>query len=345
MKRRMFSIVVALSLLLIAGAGVAQGKSSLPIRVFVGGAQVNFPDQLPVIVDDRTLVPLRGVFEAMGATVEWDKEALRATIKLLGNQVAVFIGSRTAWVNGNKQTLDVAPRLIGGRTMVPLRFIAESFGLKVGWEDRQRAVIIGAWPSMPVLAPYGDADLEMPCTLRVQMNPMGKEEPLLDGPPNVVEVDLAEYVADILAHEMGDFREGGKAHYFTEEPLKAGAMATLMYAWYHAWHPKTASYDVDNSQRSQVYMPGLSKRKDARYRDAVWAIWGQFMVKAETEVVFLPEYRSGIYADTGKGSGKLYQRSALFLADERNYTWTQILEYYYPGITIKQHPFPCPGLN
>jgi len=344
-SRCFFRFQVAITLLLLSTAGVALGQSGVPVRVFVNGAQVRFPDQRPLIVDGRTLVPLRGVFEAMGATVDWDARALRATVQWRGNQAAVFIGTRTAWVNGRQRTLDVAPRLIGGRTMVPLRFVAESFGLEVNWVDRYNAVVIGSWPAMPVMVSYGDPDLEMPCTIRVQMNPMGKGEPLLDGPLNVMEVDMAEYVADVLAHEMGDFEENGKPHYFTEEPLKAGAMAILMYAWYHAWHPRNAAYDLDNSQNSQVYLLGLSKRKDSRYRDAVRAVWSQFMVRSDTEVVFAPEYRAGAYKEMGSGGEKLYQRSALYLSDKYGYSWERILRYYYPKAMIKQHPVPCPGLD
>lgn len=75
-----------LSLLLI-GTLIATG---VPLSVFVNGEHVEFPDRRPVIVDNRTLVPLRGVFEAMGATVDWEPEALRATVHYRGHQVAVF---------------------------------------------------------------------------------------------------------------------------------------------------------------------------------------------------------------------------------------------------------------
>lgn len=341
MKRRVFSVVVILALLLSGSAGIARGQSSLPIRVFVDGAQVNFPDQLPVIVDGRTLVPLRGTFEAMGATVEWDQAALRATVKLRGNQVAVFIGSKKAWVNGRQLTLDVAPKLIGDRTMVPLRFLAESFGLQVDWEDRQRAVIIGAWPSMPVLAPYGDPDMEMPCTLRVAMRTMGSREPDPNGSYTVKEVDLASYVADVLAQEFGDFNEDGTDHIFSDEALKAGAMAVLMYAWYHAWHPSKASYDLDNSTNAQVYIPGKAQQK---HKDAVKAIWGKFMVRQNEAKVFVPSHGRGWYGGRSNGTDWMNQRGSLYLADN-GYTWEQILQYYYVDIKILQHPNPCAGLH
>ncbi|HEY3366009.1 MAG TPA: stalk domain-containing protein [Symbiobacteriaceae bacterium] len=341
MKRRLFSLLTVISLLLASVAGVAQGQSSLPIRVFVDGDQVNFPDQLPTIVDGRTLVPLRGVFETMGATVDWNADALRATVRLRGHQVAVFIGSRTAWVNGSQKTLDVAPRLIGGRTMVPLRFIAEAFGLEVGWEDRQRAVIIGAWPAMPVLAPYGDPDLEMPCTLRVAMREMGSDEPDPNGKYVVKEVDLANYVADVLGQEFGDFKEDEVIHRFGSEALKAGAMAILMYAWYHAWNPAKPNYDLDNSNSFQVYIPGKAEQK---HRDAVKAIWGQFMVLKGDGDVFAPQHGRGWYGGRSQGTDWMNQRGSAYLAD-KGYSWDEILQYYYNGIAILQHPNPCAGLN
>lgn len=127
-----------------------------------------------MIVDGRTLVPIRGVFEDLGASVKWEPEALRVTVSWKGNQAAVFVGSRTAWVNGQEKTLDAAPRTVGNRTMVPLRFLVESLGLKVDWYDRYQAVVIGERPALPVLAPSDNPNIVMPCTIRVAIRPVPK---------------------------------------------------------------------------------------------------------------------------------------------------------------------------
>lgn len=113
--------------------------------------------------------------------------------------------------------------------MVPIRFIAKSFGLQVQWEDRYNAVVIGTQPAMPVLAPWGDPDIEMPCQIRVAMRKMGSNEPNPNGAIYEVKtIRVADYVADVLAHEFGDFTEDRVPHRFTDEALKAGAVCMVL---------------------------------------------------------------------------------------------------------------------
>jgi hypothetical protein len=287
---------------------------------------------------------VRGLFDALGADVQWEPEALRVTVRWRGNQAAVFVGSRTAWVNGEKKTLDVAPRIMGDRTMVPLRFLAESLGLNVDWYDRYQAVVIGERPALPVLAPADNPNLVMPCTIRVAIRPVpsGEYEPRQDGPYVVKEVELSEYVVRVVAHEFGDFTDdNGVSHSFTAEPLKAGAMAAMMYAWAYAWHPAQSDYDLDNSKRFQVYIP--DKPYAQKHVDAVRDIWGTFMVRQEGLAVFAPQYGSGWYSDRSQGTDWLNQRGSLYLSDTRGYSWEQILGYYYRGVQLQQHAHPCAG--
>lgn len=79
----------------------------------------------------------------------------------------------------------------------------------------------------------------------------------------VKEVELSEYVVRVLAHEFGDFVEDGRSHRFTVEPLKAGAVAILTYAWAHAWNPTKSDYDLDNSLNFQVYNSRQTLRAEA----------------------------------------------------------------------------------
>ena len=89
----------------------------------------------PVIENGRTLVPVRGVLEAMGATVTWDNKTRTASAYLGENSTSVTIDSYTAYVNGYSFTLEVPPKIINGRTMVPLRFMAEAIGYDVSFKD------------------------------------------------------------------------------------------------------------------------------------------------------------------------------------------------------------------
>lgn len=111
------------------------------IYVSVNGNDVVF-DQEPVIEEGRTLVPLRAIFEALGASVNWNDETKTVTSEMSGINVSLTIGDGRIFVNGRAKELDVAARIIGGRTMVPARAVSEAFGCSVGWDGKERRVII-----------------------------------------------------------------------------------------------------------------------------------------------------------------------------------------------------------
>lgn len=90
-------------------------------------------DTPPTIVDGRTLVPVRAIFEAIGATVTWDGATRTATGVRDDTTVIIQIGNKTAYVNGEPKTLNVPAQIINGRTMVPARFISEAMGCDVTW--------------------------------------------------------------------------------------------------------------------------------------------------------------------------------------------------------------------
>jgi peptide/nickel transport system substrate-binding protein len=106
-------------------------------------------DVAPTIQNGRTLVPMRAIFEALGAQVHWDDAT--STIRAYRREDAIVLqlGNRTAWVNGPSRQLDVAPVAIGGRTMVPLRFVAEALGAQVAWVDATRTVTVQHTPYTP----------------------------------------------------------------------------------------------------------------------------------------------------------------------------------------------------
>lgn len=99
-------------------------------------------DQDPVIVNDRTLVPLRAIFEALGADVQWDGATSTVTAQKDGKVVVVKIGDVNAMVNGEPKALDVPATIINSRTLVPIRFVSESLGATVDWNGDKKAVII-----------------------------------------------------------------------------------------------------------------------------------------------------------------------------------------------------------
>ncbi len=97
-------------------------------------------DAPPQIVDGRTVVPLRFIGEAFGAEFEWIGETKTITITLGSDTIILQVGSKTAIVNGEIQTLDVPPQIVAGRTMVPFRFLGETLGCELEWDATTKTV-------------------------------------------------------------------------------------------------------------------------------------------------------------------------------------------------------------
>jgi hypothetical protein len=112
------------------------------ISVTINGMRVNFADQQPTIIGERTLVPVRGVFEALGFAVGWDGEARQVTLTRASDAIIITINSATFTVNGRVHTLDVPAQIIGGSTMLPIRAPLEAAGYNVGWDGDSQTVII-----------------------------------------------------------------------------------------------------------------------------------------------------------------------------------------------------------
>jgi hypothetical protein len=112
----------------------------------VDGAKVTL-DAPAALVEDRTLVPLRAVVEHLGGTISWNAKTRQATLKARGITISLTIGKSTALVNGKSLAIDpknskVLPILSSGRTMLPLRFVAENLGLQVAWDAKTKAVTL-----------------------------------------------------------------------------------------------------------------------------------------------------------------------------------------------------------
>ncbi len=111
------------------------------VRVRVDGETLLF-DVEPEIINDRTFVPMRKIFEKLGAKIEWDDVTQTVTGTKEDTVIKLTIGNTVATVNGTEKTLDAIPLLNNGRTMIPLRFVAESLGCKVIWNEENNLVII-----------------------------------------------------------------------------------------------------------------------------------------------------------------------------------------------------------
>lgn len=97
----------------------------------------------PIVTGGRTLVPIRAIIEAFNGVVSWDSVTQTVGLTMADDVITLVINSKTAYLNNAAHILDVAPAVINGRTMLPIRFIAEGFNLGVAWEgDTQTVTII-----------------------------------------------------------------------------------------------------------------------------------------------------------------------------------------------------------
>ena len=113
-------------------------------QMTVNGKTQNIDDEgtVPVIVNERTLVPIRAIIEAMGGKVGWDSVTRTVTLEYNDNEIRLVIDSTTAYLNGAANELDTAPAIINERTMLPIRFVSESFGFDVDWKGETQTITI-----------------------------------------------------------------------------------------------------------------------------------------------------------------------------------------------------------
>lgn len=114
------------------------------VTVVIDGQTVQFPLQDPIIVEGRTLVPMRTIFEALGAEVQWiDENGVQSIVATTEDTtINMTINEKEFYVNGEQKTLDVPAQLINDKTLVPIRAISESLGCFVGWDENAKTVLI-----------------------------------------------------------------------------------------------------------------------------------------------------------------------------------------------------------
>lgn len=141
MRKNILTVILLALILAAFNPGISQAEP----KVILDGSLLVF-DVPPTIEDGRTLVPLRTIFEALGATVEWDNDTQTVTALKADTEVKLVIGGQ-AFKNGIPVSLDVPARIISSRTMVPLRFISEAMGCAVEWDNDTQTINIISVPA------------------------------------------------------------------------------------------------------------------------------------------------------------------------------------------------------
>ncbi|MBE7062412.1 MAG: hypothetical protein E7390_01295 [Ruminococcaceae bacterium] len=139
MKKLLLTMVTLVMLLLATVYPTA--AENREILVYMDGVKVEF-DVKPQIIDGRTMVPIRAIFEKMGAFVEWDEAAGSAICTKGSNTVKMTLNSMDMYINDRVVAMDISPVVIDGRTLAPARYAAEAFGATVEWSREDNAVLI-----------------------------------------------------------------------------------------------------------------------------------------------------------------------------------------------------------
>ena len=113
------------------------------INVYVNNEKIDF-DVSPMILNDRTMVPMRKIFEALGADIDWNEVTSTVTGTKDDKKVKIKIGAEKATINGAIVTLDQPAVIQNDRTLVPVRVISEGLGAVVQWDEETKSVLIAA---------------------------------------------------------------------------------------------------------------------------------------------------------------------------------------------------------
>lgn len=214
-------------------------------------------DISPIIHNDRTLIPIRAVIEKLGGSVTWDGILKLVTISYKGNTIGMCIGNNKASVNGIQTEMDVAPCIAylkgeedKGRTVLPIRFIMENFGLKVEWDQETYTVNIIYDESDPVATNPED---EYPEEID---NPIAVE-------PDDETLTLKTTLGDIFEAEVIRiglyFKDTAKRSYTVKSStsIKIGVIENGEFIEKHVINPNTNIYLSVNGSYVQVKVDGI----------------------------------------------------------------------------------------
>ncbi len=197
--KKILTIILSL-IFCMAGITACGADGDLTVKMQIGNSVMTVNDTektidedgtVPILMNGRTLLPVRAVVEEIGGAVKWEEETQTAILTYGDNEILLTIDSPTAYLNGEPRTLDVAPALINDRTMLPIRFIAESFDFDVAWSEQTQTVTItkGTEAVKPTSAPL-DNDRQESKTLVAYFSATNNTE------------GVAKYIADGIGADI-----------------------------------------------------------------------------------------------------------------------------------------------
>lgn len=141
LKKKISLLAIAFLFLFVSAAQAAPAKNQGKIRVYLDNQEIKF-QAAPIMKNGVTFVQFRPLFQALDYKVNWNSANKQVTGTYLDQKLQMTIGQKTAYVNGVKTSLQIAPFTDAGNTLVPLRFVAEATGLPVKWDAKARTIKI-----------------------------------------------------------------------------------------------------------------------------------------------------------------------------------------------------------
>ena len=136
--KKLLSFVILISFVLVFSNSTSAAN---PIQIIMNNIKITASIP-PQIIKGRTYVPLRAIAEGLGAKVNWNNELQQATVEKADNLIAFTIGNPEVTLNGKQVTIETAPYMVSGSSMLPLRFISEQLGLKVTWDSSLNTIYL-----------------------------------------------------------------------------------------------------------------------------------------------------------------------------------------------------------
>ena len=149
--KKMFALMLA-AIMMLAGAGsYCRAAAETEVSVWFEGERIIFPDAQPVHTGTRVLIPVRGFFEKIDVTVDWNSVSRTVIIKDDSREIMMEADNRAVLNNGVVEYLDCSVIIRSNRAFVPIRYISESFGYDVKWDGKTKSVHVSSlreahWP-------------------------------------------------------------------------------------------------------------------------------------------------------------------------------------------------------
>ena len=208
MKLTRMIIALVVSLLCLIPTVSAYSEKIISLEVDGTVIRTEVP---PTVIVGRTMVPVRDIFEACGASVTWDPATKKITGSKNGKNVVMQVGSNKLYMNSNVATMDSTPVIIDGRTLAPARYVALGFGGTTQWDALNRVVVITG-----VTTPTVETTTEMTTVAPVVV------------PSNEPSDEIVKVVRNDLEHALGTYSLGS---YETAGRFKSNAMNQIIKNW------------------------------------------------------------------------------------------------------------------